>query len=169
MIDEAAIQFAVDGVIQREGGFVDHPSDRGGPTKYGITKATLERVRGRPVSVEEVRNLTRAEAEQIYKDIYIRRPGLNHIEDQGLFLLLFDSAVQHGSRTAVRFLQEVLGVPADGIIGPVTLHALHGRDLSMVYRAVLRERMLFYGRIISRNPSQAVFAAGWMSRLAEFV
>ncbi len=169
MIDDATIQFAIDDAIKREGGSVDHPSDRGGPTKYGITRATLEMIRGRPVSVEEVRNLTLAEAEQIYEDIYIRRPGLNHIEDQGLFLLLFDSAVQHGSRTAVRFLQEALGVPADGIIGPVTLGALHGRDLSMVYRAVLRERMRFYGRIISRDPSQAVFAAGWMNRLAEFV
>ena len=169
MIDDATIQFAIDDAIKREGGFVDHPSDRGGPTKYGITKATLEMIRGRPVSVEEVRNLTRAEAEQIYKDIYIRRPKLDRIEDQGLFLLVFDSAVQHGTRTAVRFLQEALHVPADGVIGPVTIHALRQNDLPTTYRAVLRERMRFYGRIISRDPSQAVFAAGWMNRLAEFV
>ena len=31
----------IDGLIVAEGGYVDHPADRGGPTKYGITRKTL--------------------------------------------------------------------------------------------------------------------------------
>ena len=29
----------IDELIEREGGYVNHPADRGGPTKFGITEA----------------------------------------------------------------------------------------------------------------------------------
>jgi len=61
---------AVDIVLQHEGGFVQHPRDPGGATKFGITRETLSRAGGCPVSVEDVRELTRAEAVAIYRWLY---------------------------------------------------------------------------------------------------
>jgi lysozyme family protein len=57
----------IDDIIRREGGAVDHPSDRGGQTKYGITKATLSEYRGRQVSGVELFALTEQEAREIYQ------------------------------------------------------------------------------------------------------
>ncbi|MCC2654360.1 MAG: hypothetical protein K0Q60_4526 [Microvirga sp.] len=61
---------AVEIVLQHEGGFVHHARDPGGATKFGITRETLSRVRGRPVTIEDVRELTRAEALAIYRWLY---------------------------------------------------------------------------------------------------
>jgi len=58
---------AVDLVLRHEGGFVQHPRDPGGATKFGITRETLSRARGRSVSVDDVRRLTRGEAAAIYR------------------------------------------------------------------------------------------------------
>ena len=58
-----AVEQMIDDVIRREGGFVDHPHDRGGPTNFGITQATLSRHLGRPASVADVRRLSRATRE----------------------------------------------------------------------------------------------------------
>ena len=68
-------------IIKREGGFVDHPSDRGGPTKFGITLRTLRAWRGQPVTREDVRTLTKAEARQIYAERYIQSPKIDQIAD----------------------------------------------------------------------------------------
>ncbi len=57
-------------VLDLEGGFVDHPRDPGGATNLGITRATLAKARGRPVSVVDVKALTRAEAGTIYRRLY---------------------------------------------------------------------------------------------------
>jgi lysozyme family protein len=61
-------------VIRREGGFVDHPADRGGPTKFGITQKTLSRALGRQATTEDVRRLTREIAAEIYRRTYYTNP-----------------------------------------------------------------------------------------------
>ena len=40
---EQTIDEFIDDVIAREGGYVDHPADRGGPTRWGITEAVARR------------------------------------------------------------------------------------------------------------------------------
>ena len=74
-------------VLAQEGGFVDHPLDPGGATKMGITRATLARFRGRPVSVAEVMALTRAEAAAIplpsgAADLVFVSMAYHHFEDK---------------------------------------------------------------------------------------
>ena len=62
-----SVEQMIDDVIRREGGYVDHPQDRGGPTNFGITQSTLSRHLGRPASADEVRRLERSLAAQIYR------------------------------------------------------------------------------------------------------
>lgn len=162
-------QQIIDAIIRREGGFVNHAADRGGATNYGITQQTLAEYRGHPVSVDDVRNLTEDEARRIYADRYITRPGFDRITHPALMGLVVDCAVNHGPDRSARWLQQAAGVVVDGAVGPVTLAAVNGASGAHLYRQVLAERCRFYGSLVTRDPSQAAFAAGWAVRLAEFI
>lgn len=163
------IETMLDGIIRREGGFVDHPADRGGPTKYGITLATLAAWRGRTVTREDVRDLTVAEARTIYTDRYVRRPGYDRIENARLREHVVDAAVLHGPARATRWLQEVVGVTADGLLGPVTARAVARQCPEVVGRRFAVHRIRFLGRLVTNDPTQAVFCAGWLNRATHFL
>jgi lysozyme family protein len=165
------IQSILDDILRRKGGYTNHPADRGGPTKYGITAKTLGEWRklGRPASEAEVQALTEDEARDIYFTNYVKKPGLDAVQDPKLLGLLVDTAVNSGPERAVRLLQRALSVTDDGVIGPRTKEMLSKFDPAKLYRQVLANRLRFLGRLITRHPSQAVFAEGWMNRIAEFV
>jgi lysozyme family protein len=157
----------VDEILRREGGFVNRPADRGGPTNFGITRGVLSVWRNRPVSIDDVRNLTEREAREIYQAKYIQ--PFEFVAEPQLRHLLIDSGVNHGVGRAIQWLQQAVGVSADGKVGPVTRAALLRQPPAAVYTRILRRRVIFYGQIITSNPSQAEFAHGWARRVAEFI
>lgn len=159
----------IDGILKREGGFVNNPADKGSATNYGITIATLAEWRGVPVTVEDVKNLTQQEAREILREEYIIRPGFLGIDNEALRVLVIDCAVNHGANRAVKLLQEAAHVFTDGIFGPNTRNAVNRMTASALYRRLCAARVRLYGRIIFRDHSQAVFAAGWCNRVAEFI
>ena len=63
-------QTAINQVLVHEGGFVNHPADRGGPTNYGITKKVYEEFVGRPVSIQEIKDMPIGNVVAIYKEKY---------------------------------------------------------------------------------------------------
>lgn len=149
-------------VFRHEGGFVDHPRDPGGATKYGITRATLSVWRGRPVSKTDVRRLTRDEAAAIYRARYwnaVRGDDL----PAGVDYCVFDAAVNSGPGRAARWLQAAARAPQDGVIGPVTLAAAAGRDPGQLVDDVCDVRLAFL-RGLSNWP---VFGRGWERRVGE--
>lgn len=157
----------IEDILRREGGYVNHPADKGGPTNFGITQATLSSFRGCPVSVDDVKKMDKAEARLIYRTQYV--DPFAFVTGPKLRALVVDSAVNHGVSRATIWLQEALGVKPDGIVGPVTERAMIQAQSTVVYRVFLRRRIVFYGTIIKNNPSQAAFAEGWMRRVAEFI
>jgi lysozyme family protein len=154
-------------VIRREGGYVDDPRDSGRCTCWGITRATLADWRGGPVSCGQVRALTVDEAMRIYEARYLR-PWVA-IADPRLRDLLFDSSVQHGSSRVASWLQQACDLEDDGVWRESLIADANAGPVSEIYRAVLRRRVVFYGDLISGKPSQAVFAGGWLRRVAEYV
>ena len=155
-------------VIQREGGYSNIPGDRGGPTKYGITLATLALYRGHACAAADVAALAIDEARLIYEEMFIRRPGLDKINDLGLRALVFDWGVNSGTGTAIRALQRAVGAAADGALGSRTAAAVNAGSPAVVKATVLAARIVFYHELVAKDPTQAKFLQGWLNRCAEF-
>lgn len=152
-------------VIEREGGYVNHPADRGGPTKYGITQKTLSAYFGRPASIDDVKNLTRDTAHKIYYFDYAA--PFTGIESTRVLDLIIDCAVNHGTSRAKQWLQWAARVKVDSIVGPRTLAAVNESPRA-IYVRLLSNRMRFFGEIVRRDKSQSAFISGWLNRLSEF-
>lgn len=145
-----------------EGGYSNHPKDPGGPTKYGITKKTLEAHRGRKVSIDEVKNLTIEEAEDVYRKSYWAQSGGDLLPD-GLDYAAFDFGVNSGPSRAVRTLQELLGVDIDGIVGVKTADAAnkYPGGIEELIRAYCDARM----RFLRKLKNWGSFSRGWTIRV----
>lgn len=151
---------ALEIVLRKEGGFVNHPDDPGGATNLGITRRTLADWWGRPASVADVRALTPADVAPIYRARYwdvCRCAELPH----GLDLVVFDCAVNQGPGRAKRLLQRSLGVAEDGILGPVTMTAAAESDAASLVDEMVSRRAVHYASL------QSTFHLGWFRRLIE--
>lgn len=176
----AAIDVLLDELIDREGGFVDHPADRGGPTRFGITEA-VARAHGYRGAIAK---LPVEEAKAIYRRIYWLRPGFDKVANRVPLIAaeLFDTGVNMGPGVAVTFLQRALtalnrggsdfpDLVPDGRIGPATLGALDrflrvrgqaagGQVLLRALEALQGERYL---RLAERRPANEAFLYGWLA------
>ena len=120
-------------LIIKEGGYSDHPSDRGGKTQYGITVA-VARENGYQ---GDMRNLTKQQARDIYFKQYWVRPGFAKVAtvSPSVAAEMFDTGVNMGTGVAALFLQQSLNVlnrgqkdyndiAEDRVIGNGTIGAL---------------------------------------------
>lgn len=149
-----------------EGGVSDHAADRGGLTNHGITQAAYDAWRehgGQPK--RPVTEASDAEVRTIYRDDYWLAAKCDQLPD-ALAEVVFDMAVNSGPRAAVKALQRTVGVPDDGICGPLTISAAHSAG---PYAALsfLKQRAALYRDIVKRDSSQIVFLAGWINRLLD--
>ena len=149
-------------VLSQEGGFSNNAKDPGGATNFGITRATLSKWRGKNVTREDVRLLTRREASSIYHRQYWQRCKCDQLPP-ALAFLMFDAAVNQGVGRAVRFLQKSIDTKVDGIIGPNTLEAVRRREPKRVIIEFAARRMRHYGRLSIFS----MFGLGWSRRLME--
>jgi lysozyme family protein len=157
-IGVATFNRAVAYVIDRLEGGGKVISDSGGLTRWGISK------RGHPDV--DIANLTRDGAIDIY-----RRHYWNVVKGDLLpppvALLVFDSGVNMGTRTAIQMLQRVLGVAEDGILGPETLLAVRGFKPQTELRALyVGIRNLTYFELVRRRPVNTGSLKGWIYRSA---
>ena len=157
----------MDHVFESEGGYVDHPSDPGGPTNMGITIHTMKALQmdldmDGDIDRDDVRLVTRPIAESIYKSMYWK-PVKADLLPSGLDLVLVDAAINSGPRASVRWLQRALGVKADGALGPVTLGAVRAsQSLSELIKDTIQERL----NSVRSFRNYDVFGRGWENRIA---
>ena len=158
---ERAIAF----VLKHEGGYVNSPNDPGGETNFGISKRANPTV--------DIRALTRETATAIYRARYWDPIQGDALPDC-VGLALLDWYV-HSGTPAVQALQRLVGVIADGVLGPATLLAVKDRAWNVDTDRDLAERLcaaraLFAGRWIAARPAErGAFAPGFMRRFVDLV
>lgn len=145
-----------------EGGWSDHPDDPGGKTMYGVTQATLSSWYGRPATVAEIRNLSRAEAKVIYRDRYWKRVG-GDVLPPGVDLCVYDFGVNSDQERSVKSLQAALGVKADGWVGDDTRRAAAAADKRRLIDELCDRRLAFLRKL----PTWSKFGKGWSNRVAD--
>jgi lysozyme family protein len=155
----------------------DDPLDKGGLSKGGITRQTLAEYRGRPVTRDEVRQLTEVDARALYLERYIERPGFGMLLRRSapntwaehIVNLLVDYGVHSGPINASKALQRALGLPADGVIGDQTTEAFLVAKHELIYRLIFGDRLRHVTNVVVSNGSQLKFLRGWISRICEFI
>ena len=147
-------------VLREEGGYTNDPNDPGGATNFGITIADLREWRGHDVTPDDVKNMTKAEALEIYRAKYWNPMQCGDLPD-GIDLEVFDFGVNAGIRTSVKMLQLVIGVTQDGSVGPITLNAAKAANTCTVIQTFSQHRLDYYRSLASEWPH---FGAGWTNR-----
>lgn len=146
-----------DRLMKHEGGYVNHPSDPGGETMYGVTKrvAVAHGYHG------SMRNLPKEMAKRITEKSYYKAIRGDEL-DRLIAWQLTDAAYNHGNRQAVKFLQRAVGANDDGVIGERTLAAVNAMDKNDVVLLFNAERLDFYTNLRIWQ----TFGKGWARRIA---
>jgi lysozyme family protein len=156
--------------LKNEGGWSNHPADRGGATMMGVTLATFSRWLGRQATEAELKAIAPETVKAIYKEWYFDVNRLDEVKSFAIACAIYDIGVVCGVRTAARLAQRALRdlgdnlIVVDGIIGRATLRSLNQVDpKKFVHTFKARVDAHFQG-IVDRNQSQKVFLRGWLNR-----
>ena len=149
-------------VLEHEGKYVNDPRDPGGRTNLGVTQRAWESYWNRSSSEEEMRRLTPNIVKPFYRAMYwdkIRGDDLPF----GVDYAAYDFAVNSGVGRASKYLQQIAGVTADGVIGPKSLEAIKACDPKETVDALCNMRLDF----LKRLPTFGTFGKGWTRRVTE--
>ncbi|MEO9635707.1 MAG: glycosyl hydrolase 108 family protein [Parasphingorhabdus sp.] len=173
------IETLINNVIALEGDFSNHPADRGGATRWGVTEA-VARSHG---YVGDMRHFPRQDAAVIYKRKYWHRPGFDQVAKRApdIAAELFDTGINMGARTASGFLQRALNalnrngrdyqdISVDRQIGGQTLAALdkflRGRGAKgeiVLLKALEALQGARYIKLAQTRPANEAFLYGWLA------
>lgn len=175
----------VDAVIGREGNYSNHPADKGGPTRWGVTQQ-VARAYG---YAGDMRAFPRDRAVAIYQEAYWFAPRLDQVAARywEVAAELFDIGVNMGVGVAATFLQRVLNVMnqeaahygdlvTDGRLGAVSIAALDAyrqhrgeEGGARLLEAIRSLRGARYIEICEARPANEAFAYGWFGRMVEML
>ena len=169
----------IDDIIAREGGYSNHPADRGGPTRWGVTEAVARAhgYRG------DMRSYPREDAVAVYRRIYWLRPGFDRIATHApkIAAELFDTGVNMGPEVAAGFLQRALtalnrgasdypDIQVDRRVGDATVAALRtflarrgAGGEAVLLKAIEALQGERYLRLAEQRPANEAFLCGWLA------
>jgi len=128
----------------------------------GVTLATYSKYLGRQATKDELRNISDADIQQIYRSLYWDRAACDQLFS-GVDLVVFDMAVNAGPGRAVKLLQEIVGSTPDGGIGPQTLAAVAKQNPLSLIEQYSEARRVFYKSL----GAYVTFGKGWLRRVDE--
>ena len=151
---------AIEVVLRHEGGYVNHPSDPGGETNFGITKRSYPDL--------DIKALTKEQAVEIYRADFWDKYQIEELPD-AVRLQVFDMAVNMGYGNAAKTVQRCstrigMDTAIDGVIGPKTLESLRKVASITLSAEISIQRVKYYCALVRRNPEMRVFFLGWIER-----
>ena len=149
-------------VLEHEGGYVNNKNDRGGMTNLGVTRRVYEDWVDRPVSEQEMRDLTPEDVAPIYRKNYADRIHFDSLPS-GLDWACLDWAINSGASRPAKAIQRAVGATADGVIGPKTLQLVAEKDPEFIIDYVYTVRQSFYEGLDDYKH----FGRGWSRRNKE--
>lgn len=172
---------AIPVILAHEGGYVNHPSDPGGATSFGISLRFLADYpmlgdfdHDGDVDIDDIKMMTREDAVEIYRVAWWDKFGYERINDQTIATKLFDLSVNMGAKRAHILIQQALNnafglsIATEGNLGPITIGAINsatdGRGEQALLDAFCNAAWAFYQGIVDRRPASAVFLKGWKNR-----
>lgn len=177
-------------VIKHEGGYANHPDDRGGETYKGVSRVNwpdwdgweiIDNIKKKAEDHTEFLNKLRNNKEldelviKFYKINFWRKIKTDKF-DKEIAYLLFDTAVNMGTGRAIMILQDTYNkvtpdnhISVDGIVGPQTIGAVNKADREHIIIGYISGRIQRYFDIINNNSSQKVFLRGWMNRMVRII
>jgi lysozyme family protein len=173
----ASFQLYIPLLNAAEGGYQNLVGDSGNynslgqrvGTNHGISAKTYENWINRPPSVSDMKNMSKAEALQIYKLWYWNKLGADYIENQSIADVLVDHGVNAGTGTAGKMIQRILNqyfnynLVVDGVVGTQTRNAINSVNDAQLHNLIKDERKQFYQNLGGE------FLTSWLNRLKLFV
>jgi lysozyme family protein len=151
-------QECLDLVLKSEGGWVNHPSDPGGETNLGVTKAVWEEFVGHPVKT--MKDLTKDDVAPMYALKYWR-PCYCEVLPRGLDFVVFSMGVNAGPGRSIKLLQQSIGCLPDGVIGPKTRELISSSNGATLIAKFSETRREYYNSL----KTFPIFGKGWLARV----
>ena len=152
----------------RKTGYSDHPSDPGGPTMCGVTLRTYTAYcSSKSYTVPNsaaLRAIPYAHWRDILRSNFWNPCHADEIRSPEIAYIIVDWVWASGPRI-IKNIQRILGVTADGIIGPRTLAAINAAVPATLFRQIYTARNAYIDSIITANPALRTFRRGWLRRI----
>jgi lysozyme family protein len=168
----AEIVLLVPKILQWEGGYVNDPSDSGGPTKMGVTIGTWRKIgydkdMDGDIDANDVKLIDNKDFE-IVLGKYWNEWRADKIKNQSIAELLVDFVWASGT-WGIKIPQRVLGVDDDGVVGKQTLSAVNSYpDQKELHSKLINARLNFVDLICVRSPKNNKFKKGWKKRILSY-
>lgn len=145
----------------KSGAYTNDPDDRGGETKWGISKNAHPHL--------NIKALTYSQAVEIYKGQYWN-DLYDYILSDMLAFKLFDLGILSGRKTAVKLLQRAVKhcgflVRVDGIFGPLTLTAVNNIKPELIYEKYIELNTTRFRQLVVRVHTNKKYLLGWLNRV----
>ena len=157
-------------IFSWEGGYVNDTLDLGGETNMGVTIGTWKQV-GKDlngdglINGEDLKLLDKdLIVDCVLKPHYWDRWRADQIKNQSIANILVDWVWASGTH-GIKRPQRILGVTADGIVGPKTIAAINAADPSKLFSLIKADRIKFVDEIVAARPANKRFEKGWKNRI----
>jgi lysozyme family protein len=156
-------------ILKWEGGYAHNKYDKGGATNKGITYKTWEaycKSKGKEASLTSLRHMTNEEWKEIFIEHSWKPWQGDKIESQRVANICVDWSWMSGAKV-IKKVQKLLGLTADGVVGPKTLASINGHSEDALFGQIKELRKKHFESIVKKDPTQQIFLKGWLNRLED--